>query len=55
MATLVLSELPAPTHVYTSLTCPWPIMLASKTHLWRVADGRVTDQSVATDVASATP
>lgn len=42
MATLVLSDLPAPTHVYTSLTYPWPIMLASKTHLWKVADGRIT-------------
>jgi len=42
MATIVLSDLPAPTHVYTSLTFPWPIMLASKTHLWKVADGRIT-------------
>jgi hypothetical protein len=42
MATIVLSDLPAPTHVYTSLTYPWPIMLASETHLWKVADGRIT-------------
>jgi hypothetical protein len=42
MSTIVLSDLPAPTHVYTSLTFPWPIMLASKTHLWKVADGRIT-------------
>jgi len=41
MATLVLSNLPSPTHVYTSLTYPWPIMLASDTHLWEVADGRI--------------
>lgn len=41
MATLVLSNLPSPAHVYTSLTYPWPIMLASDTHLWKVADGRI--------------
>lgn len=51
MATLVLSDLPAPTHVYTSLTYPWPILLASKTHLWKVADGRITDASAAKDAA----
>ncbi|MBA8888652.1 hypothetical protein FHW12_002885 [Dokdonella fugitiva] len=42
MTSIVLSDLPAPTHVYTSLTYPWELMLPSKTHLWKVADGRVT-------------
>ena len=55
MASIVLSDLPAPTHVYTSLTYPWPIMLASRTHLWRVADGHITDESRVKGVEPSTP
>lgn len=41
MASHIVSNLPAPTHVFLSLTYPKPIMLATKSHLWRVADGSI--------------
>ena len=41
MVTHLVSNLPAPTHVFLSLTYPKPIMLVTKTHLWRVADGSI--------------
>lgn len=42
VASHIVSELPAPTHVFLSLTYPKPIDLATRTHFWRVADGRIT-------------
>lgn len=41
MATHIVSDLPAPTHVFLSLTYPMPIMLATRTHLWRIERGNV--------------
>jgi hypothetical protein len=41
MASHIVSDLPAPTHVFLSLTFPTPMILATKTHLWRVANGSI--------------
>jgi len=42
VASHIVSELPAPTHVFLSLTYPKPIDLATRTHFWRIADGTIT-------------
>jgi len=41
MVTHVVSDLPAPTHVFLSLTYPKTMMVATHSHLWRVADGSI--------------
>lgn len=42
MATHIVSDLPAPTHVFLSLTYPKPIVLATRNHLWKIDAGRIT-------------
>jgi hypothetical protein len=42
MENRVVSDMPAPIHVFLSLTYPRPIMLATRGHLWRIANGKIT-------------